>query len=208
MGGKGSGRPRSKSYGDFTLETTGKQKLVNSRRFKTFAYKQNEEKFYGMKDKFTNTTYKRMNQQTWDYTLRRFGTEEVDKVLSRMDIYSGKGIVDRAEIARGNIISALNNVYNINKTFVVNGKEYTLKQIIDKIEDLQYTEKWIDFANKYSNIIDSFFVGYRAEVGTPPPKDAGLSDKNSTQDEQDHESSDNYDKMFSLIEDLVKTFRL
>ena len=97
------------------------------------------------------------------------------------------------------------------RTFTINGKEYTLQQITDRLENMGYSEKWIDFSMKYSDLIDSFFVGYRAEIGIAPDEMAGIMDKNfgeNLTNEQDSTSSDNYEKMFSLIEDLVTTFKI
>ena len=211
MGGFGSGRPRKKPYGDFTLTEKGKFNLNSSKRFKTFAYNQNNQKMYGIKDLFTGTTYKRINPETYDYILRRFAVESEDKVLSRLDIYTKEGIANRAETARGNIISALNNMYDSDATFSINGKEYQLSEIIDKLENMQYSERWIEFATRYSDLVDSFFVGYRAEIGIAPSEMAGMGDKNyqeNLSNEQDSNASDNYEKMFGLLEDLVKTFKI
>lgn len=211
MGGKGSGRKSTRLHGDYSLSEKGRYNLLSSKRFKTFSYNQKGQKFYGIKDLFTETTYKRINPETYDYILRRFAKEEPDKILSRMDIYSKEGLANRAETARGNIVSALNNMFDVDATFTINGKEYTLQQITDRLENMGYSEKWIDFSMKYSDLIDSFFVGYRAEIGIAPDEMAGIMDKNfgeNLTNEQDSTSSDNYEKMFSLIEDLVITFKI
>lgn len=211
MGGFGSGRPRTKPYGDYTLTEKGRYKLNSSKRFKTFAYKQNNEKMFGIKDLFTGTVYKRINPETYDYILRRFAVESDDKVLSRMDIYTKEGIANRAVIAQGNIISALNTMYDSDTIFSINGKEYQLNQIIDKLKDIKYSEKWIRFATKYSDLIDSFFVKYRAEIGIAPSEMAGIGDKDyqeNLSNEQDSNASDNYEKMSELLEELVTTFKI
>lgn len=211
MGGSGSGRPRTKLHGSYSLEEKGKYQLNASKRFKAFSYNQSGKKFYGLKDKFTGQIYKRMDETAYNYMLRRFAKEEPDKILSRMEIYTKSGLETRANTARENIISSLNQAFDTNATFTINGKEYSLDEIIEKLKDVQHTEKWIEFANKYSDSIDKFFVGYRAEMGKAPPSDAGISDSDypeNINNEQDSNASDNYDKMFEMLEDLVTTFKI
>lgn len=220
MGGKGSGRPKSKVYGlsEMTNESKntnrelGLEKLSLEYRFRRFTYNQGGHKWYGVRDTTTGETYKRMNEQAWDYFLRRLSKEPIDKVLSRMEIYTKRGLANRAKTAKGNIISALNNVYDTNASFTIDGVDYSLEEIITRLEKIGgYSQRWIDFATRYSDIIDSFFIGYRSERGKAPDEKAGLEDKNyqeNLMNEQDSNASDNYEKMFGLLEDLITTFKI
>lgn len=231
MGGKGSGRPKSKVYGlsEMTNESKktkrelGKEKLSLEYRFRRFSYNQGGNKWYGVRDTTTGMTYKRMNEQAWDYFLRRLSKEPIDKVLSRMDIYTKEGIANRAMTAKGNIVSALNNMYDNDAVFTINGVDYTLEQIISKLEKMGYSEKWIDFANRHSKLIDSFFTVYKADIGIAPEEGAGLemtglSDivgkRYVTKEyedgtyETDVVSSDQYEQFQQLIEDIITTFKI
>lgn len=213
MGGKGSGRPRTRLYGDYSLEQKGRYEMLSSKRFKTFSYNQNGDKFYGIKDKFTGTIYKRIQPDTFTYVQKRFAVEDPDKILSRLDIYTKEGLYDRAETARGNVVSALNSYFDTNASFTINETEYSLSEILEKIKNLQGDERWMDFSLRNSKLIDSFFVGYRALMGESPRENAGMDDfgnkdyMENINNEQDETASVNYDRMMDFIEDLVTTFK-
>ena len=211
MGGKGSGRTSNKQYGDYTLYSKGRYNLLSSKRFKSFSYKQGNNKFYGIKDKFTGQTYKRIDETAFNYILRRFAKEDEEKILSRMNIYTKEGLAQRSETALGNIVSALNQVYDLDAVFIINGKEYTLEKIIKAMRKLNYNQKWIDFSLKYSDLIDSFFIAYRAEMAKAPKEGAGVEFGNNFEretSEQDDTAIDTYQKMEEMVKDIVTTFKI
>jgi hypothetical protein len=115
-------------------------------------------------------------------------------------------------------------MYDTDAIITINGKEYSVQSLIDKLENMGYSEKWIDFANRNSDFIDSFFVVYRAEIATSPEDEDGRRDRNDKSNvigqgyikreyeegtyEIDTVSSTQYEQFEEFLKDLIMTFKI
>lgn len=214
MGGRGSGRKKGpdKPIGDFSKQLVGEAKLASLGTFKKFAYIQDGVKYYGLKDQTSNITYKRMDENTFNYILQRLGTEDINKVLNRMYIYTNEGLMQRSETARGNIVSALNAVYNISDRVIVDGKEYSPFEIAKKLNSKTNANKWLRLSQTHSELIGQFFDKYRSFMARPPDESAGLSPLNrehpdniNSEVDQSAVSRQEFDDLFK---DIIRTFKL
>lgn len=141
----------------------GKYNIKASGRFKTFAYRKNGVKYYGMKDKFTGTVYKRMNEDVWNSYLMLFGKVDVDKAVSKMWGFSKEGLVWQAENVRKGVITRIRYEFFPGETVTINGVEYNEEQIIEKLESLQNDERWVDWCDRNAKYIDEFWADYDSE---------------------------------------------
>lgn len=154
-----------------------------SRRYRHYAYNKRGEKYHTLIDKANpDLSFRAIPESQYQAHLKRLAKGQY--AYDKLWLYGKEGTQWRMENSRKGIISRIENEFNIkeyyqNRNIIVNvdGKQMTVGEILDKLENLENSQRWIDYSEKYGDFITESWEEYKSESGLAPPETAGTQIK-------------------------------